>query len=483
MSGSSLNLSNLFGSPAPSVALVALTALVLAVLALLVGVLALRPRATVVRTIARAGDAPRRFRWRIFGTSVLVAAISGFMTWLLLPDQYRAMAMILVESPNPRVPMQLVDPPVTEDAMNRFVQDQVEFLKHKEVLRDTLGDANVMATGWYRVQPDKSLILSKLARELAVRQVPGTNYVEVSFVADQPKDAATIVNTVVEKYLYRVQAMAQDQWETRLQRYAREEEARAERLQKITADQSALANQIKILEEGLRALAVGCTKAEDEEVQAKAEYDSMVKADPADAKLPPEVLLLIEQTPQVARLQQELLAIFQRPPTETQPAESLKARHDALYQQLKTLLAEKRQEYCESRIRAAKTRWLEAAGAAAVLREKMTEAEPQRQRLARYIVDHRGIEHDADLVKRELDLLHDYNSQVRLMIKDREIARVHRVAMATPPVEPFRDRPLILSGLATLAILLLGIALAIRPARPGEDKREAEDKDQAISLS
>lgn len=431
-----------------------------------------------------AGDILRILKQRIFMILtiwILVSAATVATTLVLLQKHplYRAAAVVLVESPHPRAPMGgFSEMPISTDMMNRYIQDQKVLAKDEQVLRDTLSDAAVAGTGWYREQPDKSLILTNLKDKLSVEQVPQASYLLIGFSCSSPKDAATIANTVVDKYLFRLQAMSQDQWETELQGYRAQEATLLQRLQKVLDDKQTFVSEklgtpgvtegINVVGETMRSYAIEIARAEELKLQNKAVVDNLSGVDPDKIAISPAMAMMIQQDPQVAELTRQLFALSQQRDEYLQQVgprhrmvQALDTRLSMLDKSVAEITARREKEIREYQLNDAHTTYLNAAQMELTLRERMLQMEARQRDLDRDLAEYRRMDEDQALITNELNQIRDYIGRVQLVIKDRDMVRVRRIGQATPPLQPYFPQLSLMIPAGVLLGLVLGVGLAV----------------------
>lgn len=430
-----------------------------------------------------ASDVLRILKQRIFLiiTVWILIAGAGTAATLMLQQKYplyTAQGVIMVESPVPRTPMNFVEMPVGPEVMNRYVQDQRVLLKDETILRAALEDAALTNTDWYREQPDKLLILETLKDKLSISQVPQTSYLLVNFSSRNPKDAATIINTVIDKYLFKLQEMSQTQWESELQGYRTQEKALNGRLQEILDGKQRFVAEklgtpgvtegINIVGETLRTYAGAVARAEEEKFQFKAVYDNLANVDSSKIAISPQMQLMIQQDPQIAELTRQRFSLGQQRSEMLEAVgpnhrsmQVLDTRLAALDKALEEMTARKEKDIREYQVNSANTEYLNAASRELALREKKLSLEAQQRDLDRDLSEYQRLEEERQLVIGELNQIRDYIGRLQLVIKDRDMVRVRRVGQAMPPLEPSFPKPMMMIPAAVLLGLLAGAGLAV----------------------
>jgi len=438
-----------------------IAAMLVALVALLVSLAALnRLRSQSPPSGARQA----RFNWRMLAAGAVVSLIAVAAVWLFTPTRYKASTVVQVESPFPRSPTQLTEPPVPHEQMERYLEDQVVLLRDDSVLREALMDAQVRSTEWYRQHKDKMVSLDKLDKPilldvlrdgLSVTRLPPSAYLQVSFRAANPKDAANIVNTVIDKYLYKIQEMSQLQYQGELDDVRRREKALYDRLQAILNDKMKFIAQslgapgvtegLNLVGERLKTLAAAMTKVEEEKLAAKSVYDNIAGMDRHRIGLTPEIKQLIQDDPRIAALQDRKLELeleLQGAPA-TAPAEDVsnrwRAQIEFIERKLSELTAARENELYDYQLHSAQTTFVNKTAEELKLRESMLELEARQRDLDQGMARYRNLEEQQAILTKELDLVRQYSNQLELVIKDRGMVRVHKIGTATPPTEPIES--------------------------------------------
>jgi polysaccharide biosynthesis transport protein len=450
-------------------------------------------------------DIIRILKQRIFLILTLWIFFSGAsvgLTWWLLNNRpsYEARGAVQVESPYPRTPMSMAEGPSNEQMINRYVADQIQLLKDDWVLREALLDAAVQGTQWYQQQPNKDLVLDELRDRLSVSQVPLTSYIQIRFGCKNPKDAAAVVNTIIEKYLSKLQDMSRIEYTSELEEYRSHEKQLDDSLKSILeAKQRFILEQLaapgiseglNVVGETLRALAAEVTKLEEEKLQAKAAYENLVGVDPTQIVLSPQMMLMIQQDPQIQNLQQnrfmldqQKLTLLQQLGENHRSVQQLQAQMDIVDSKLRDTQTRKEKEIREYQINSAHTTFLNAVQAEMQLRERMLEAEAKQRDLDKGLAEFRTLEDKQKLLSDELNQIRNYANQLQLVVKERgSIVRVKKVGNVVPPIEPsFPKYTLMVPGGSFLG-LVLGIGLALLLEFADTSVRTARDLSRHVHV-
>ncbi len=429
------------------------------------------PRAGAERPGIRAGT------WILLLLVLLALLVVGWV-WTLTPALYKAQAAVFVESPFPKRPMELDGPLIPIELTNRFVADQAVLLKDEIVLREVLQDAAVRATDWFQSQPDAYEALEELKDDLSAKPVPETSYLMVSFATRVPKDAATIVNTVIDKYLAKVENLSRTRYGTELENYEKTQNQLAERLQRIRREkEDFIASELGVpgITEGpnvvgdtWRALAAAVTRLEAEKLQYKAAYENLLGKDESSTAISPDVQVHIEQDPRIARLRDSKLSLelelevaLPETPDNRETLEAIRKELKVVDRKLDELLAQREKDVRAHRLQSAQMLYLNAVQAELAVRERMLETEAKQRDLDRALAQYRSLEDDQILLEDQLARIRDFVSELRMVIRSREMLPVRRVGQAFEPEKPDTSLRILVTAIAPAAPIAFGILLLL----------------------
>ncbi len=432
------------------------------------------------------GDVLRVLKQRVFLILFVwlffVGAVVGLTAFLDRKyPYYTAQSAILVESPFPKAPMQLTQPLLQVELMNRYVADQALLVKDEGVLSEAMTDAELMSTAWYQSNPDKNELLDELLDDLSVKQAPNTSYLIVKFSTHSVEDAPRIVNTVIRKYLARVKSMSLRQFQTERDTY-RDEVARLKREIDVLRDRKAnfiasefavpgVTQGLNVVGETYRSLAEEVTRLEAEKLQLKAAADNLRALGPREVAISPQTRMLIEQDPQIASLMSNQLALRQaremrlrRVGEKHRTIQDLDAQLAAVQEELDRLTLEKEDEARQYQLSQAETAYLNATQAELMLRERMLTEQARQQDIDRKLATFRNLEEEQLLLERQYQELYSFQTQLDIITSGEQgIAQVRQVGQALPPREKSFPRwGLNIGGGAVLGLILaVGLAMLL----------------------
>jgi len=404
------------------------------------------------------GDVIRVFKQRIFLMGfiwIVVVGASIWLTYYLAKNYplYKSGAAVMVSSPLPKAPLELGQPQVAVDIMDRFVADQIQAIKSETVFRDALMSANVQATSWWQDKPQKkrSELLQELKDDLKVGQVQETNYIAISFATHNRKDASIIVNTIVKIYLERMKSASRTQYSSELQDYRAEEERLLQNLQRVLKQKQTfltselgtpgMTQGLNVVGEQWRALAEAATALEMEKLLAKATYDNLMNTDRSQIAISPQMQLYIQQDPVVVNLNAAIMGLeHQKMILGTKFGENhrviklLNRQLDTYRKEMERVLQGKEQEIRDFQIDTAHTNYLNMLQAELAMSERVLEAESKQRDIDEGIERYNGLETEQRLLEEQYHQVREYINQLLLVMSDtRSQVRVQQMQDAVEP--------------------------------------------------
>ena len=144
-----------------------------------------------------------RRKWLILSMAALLAVAGVPLIWILLPPVYRATAVVRI-SP-------VIDPVVfhtEKSAMLPFYQSflntEVATIKSPTVLDRVMERPEIRETEWFKnaieAGDGSSELMEALKKDLEVAPRPGTELIDISFNAAKPREAKTIADSITSEY-------------------------------------------------------------------------------------------------------------------------------------------------------------------------------------------------------------------------------------------------------------------------------------------
>ncbi len=145
-----------------------------------------------------------RRKWLIIGVFVLVSAVTVPLIWIMVIPTYRATAVVRITP--------VLNPILFKSEKTgaipfytSYVNTQVSIIRSPTVLERVLDRPEVRETSWYKglgasLLGDSSTPLEALQRTLAALPRRGTELIDISVNDRNPNDAKEVVNVVVAEY-------------------------------------------------------------------------------------------------------------------------------------------------------------------------------------------------------------------------------------------------------------------------------------------
>lgn len=471
------------------------------------------------------------FKWSILVVSLLISAITVPLVWAFVVPVYRASAVIRVSPVIARLLYKYEDNGIVP-LYQSYLNTQVSIIRSPKILQRVLDDPAVQATAWYKEDSGTWLRtqlppLQRLKRGLAVGPRRGTELIDVSMESRDPKEATVIVSAVVREYLDSVRTSERSDYAFKLKTLDEEEKANRTEIEGKRRTKEALARRLGTdSPEQLRSqMATTLTQMRGELRELRDERrlntwriaqldpkpDATVTADGAsgsDASAPVEA----DRSP-VRYASDVEWRQLNRALSET--AQELEVARDLYGEQHPTL---KRQltvhKNAKSRLRIRESELdaglapsflavapptvgtvsrfnrdaLEYANAELAERQSLLiqAIDTQRQDIEDVSSTAEQLAFLDEEIKRKrdvADLAHERLNVLRIEGKaSKALARVSVTARAIPPVEPFRDRRIMLTMMSLAGAMMAGVALAILRSAMDTSVRRVEDVLSAVQV-
>ncbi len=429
---------------------------------------------------------PLRAGTRVFLVLLALGVVATLLIWWLMPPSYMASGYVNFDAAlNPLEG----GPSVSIQDANRYIAGQISRLRNPSILLEVLKSADVMRTNWYaqhrtRSGGDLGPALEELQDRLIVGQVPDSNFVQVSFRARDPKDAATIVNVVLEKYLVAAQEWRSSRLSVRyseLQQQLQElqkhlESARNRRRELLmTFSTPGVTTGINVVGETFRALAAETVRLETVKLQARVAYESAKSASTLPAAVARESLAW---DPDLAALRQAVMAA-EIELASIEPEGQDAAKTKALQNRLE-VLGEKVQARSDAVLQSAREEQLEAFDSAyqealkaeLQLRERLVAEEARQTDIDQKLAHYEVISHEVDQLQVQYDQLLARTRELESQSQNPKLTHVVPYMAQSPRSQDHGDR-LAASALALGTPLAFGVLLLITRAWRAVSRRFA----------
>ncbi len=148
----------------------------------------------------------RRYLWMSIAIFVLVVGTAIPLIWFTVVPLYRATAVIHI-APFVQTVLTGYEENGIVPLYASFLNTQVSVIRSPTVLNRVLDLPQVSATDWYNEKTESLFrkdipALTRMTRGLSVQPRRNTELIDVSITTKYPADAKTIVDSVVEQYMY-----------------------------------------------------------------------------------------------------------------------------------------------------------------------------------------------------------------------------------------------------------------------------------------
>lgn len=444
------------------------------------------PRPAQAGAAISLGDIIRILKQRIFMIIFIflfvMGATVGVTLWLIKNyPLYSSAAAVMVESPSARDPMAFTEPMMQGEMLNRIVADQMFMVKDEGLLREALNDTDVRETAWYKTEEDKNKLLQTLQEKLSVRQAPNSSIFVVSFATHNVGDAPKIVNTIVKRYLDKVQRLSRDRYSADLARFTQQEsdlkraidQVRGQKETFITSalGQPGLVSNVNVAGEVWRTLAMEMAALEAQVLQLKAQFDNLKGLDASEISLSPQMMLMIDQDPQIAGMKNQLVDLHQMQRAVLQKAGQNHPTAIQIRNQIESvsrLLAEtenqRREQARQYQISSAESAYLNALQAQIKLQERVNEAKSEQRDADRKLAQYQTLNEEQALLNEKYSRVSEQINSLQLIMRESQsqgIARVHSISQAVPALQRSFPNWTVNIALGTLLALVLGVGLAV----------------------
>jgi capsular exopolysaccharide synthesis family protein len=435
------------------------------------------------------GDVIRILKQRIFLILFIwftITALAVVFTYLadndklggVLAPSYRAVSIVQVESPNPKTPLQLQEPLVQVDLMDRYVADQIVRVTSDTVLQEALKSADVMGTGWYQdAGGNKDELLDELKDKLEVKQVPNTNFMAVSLSTKRAEDAPKIINSVIQKYLADIEATGKTTVRREYEYYREQTNTKLGQLRNRREEKSnyvksfrtpGVTEGLNVVGETFRSLADAVTNLEAQKLQFKAQYENLKGLTPDQIAVSPQMQQLIQQDPQVYALTNQLINLQQtkevtlrRVGPSHREVQQIEASIQGIESQLSGVQLAKEKEVLDYQLKSAEQAYLNATQAELQLRDRLTSQEAMQADIDHKMAEFRSIEEDVLMLEQEYSQLNQFTNQLGLMTAGEGVSRVRQIGQAMPPRKKHFPRWEINVPAGAFLGLMFGVGLAM----------------------
>ncbi len=143
-----------------------------------------------------------RYTWTMAAVFLLVVIPLGAGVWFLLGPKYTAVGKIRLRPVIPRMVYQ-TDENGLIPYYDYYATTQADLIRSPQIIQKALDQPAARETEWFRGIYEKTptLLTDKFLEDLTVQYKPKTEIIEVSMTLDNPRDAAVLVNRLMDEYI------------------------------------------------------------------------------------------------------------------------------------------------------------------------------------------------------------------------------------------------------------------------------------------
>lgn len=424
-------------------------------------------------------DALRRHLFLIISLTMLGAVVGGGLWFVLrtVAPKYTAKTYIEVLHPGQLDPTVIGTPLASKDIAYEFRFSKAALIKQQNMLQELIRRDAVRETKWFnKFGNDVVKIIDDLDKNLGVVPDRNSNYISISMTCGSPREAAIIVNQMVDLFVKSQQTTAEADVSLKLKELSQQENDLRDRLRSISnslsdirrstgltqleSDEGAFRNTItqklSSLEldklkleadiEQIRTSAVNYEerKISDEIVQRDTENDPVVigliqRISAYEAELARKLTNLGENHREVQQIQE----LLRKTIAEKDARSNFKA-----------------QQIRDSDVTSARDNLAVVTNRLAKLEELRAQTENEQRELDNTRVIYDQLVSDREETKSKLFSIQEQISKYNLIKQDVQTAKVRSVGLAPTPLEMSSPKLMVFVPGGTFLGCLLGVSLA-----------------------
>jgi succinoglycan biosynthesis transport protein ExoP len=408
-------------------------------------------------------------RWLIVLCVLAALLVAGTVTWLSKP-MYRATTLLNLERDRAN-PFEVGGAPSHDPGADpEILATETQLMRNREVAERVvtklkLGGAPEGQT------PNSDAVTSaalRIQRFIEIKPVRGTNLIELSYIADSPKQAAELANAVAEAYIdwklaarFRVIGQASKFLASQI---GEAKQALSEKEQRLLAlgrqkDILTIAPQSSVTLDKLTALGQDAMRAMADRISREARYSELLAASPSTL---PDTLLtgaIQQMRSDLAKLELEYAQKQNVFKPEWPAMQALKEQIEAARQNLEVATREALPKARE----AAKADYQTALRKEESLKEALQRQRSEAMSLSRDAIDYNNLRVEVETQRALVDnlLKREAEMQVLLRLQGERLTNVGIVESALPPRAPFKPSYIKNALLGLLLGIGSGIGLAM----------------------
>lgn len=443
------------------------------------------PRPAAAAGVGLTGaDVARILRQRLVLICVVWVLLSlvatGFSIYMrVYYPKYAAFSLVRVTSIRPR---DVVDPLkrsiIDQKEIERELQNQALHVTSPAVLQAALEDPELRQTSWFReaeieAKEEGDSVIDLLDDILSATPIRDSSYLRISAVWKVPKELPILVNTVVKKYVDKIDRQqrdsiraASDQLSAELDRAKNIFEAKKREIEAFrqTSEFSKLGS--KEAEETLLTLKALVIELDVEMLGRKTQWESLREAKPEDLPITPELQAILAQDPTIFELERNLLSAEQTLDLARQRfgenhrvVQEAKAARDAAAERVNRERAVKILRFQSQQIEQAKRDYVEAQEQLLELKQKLNEAYARQRDKEIKNAKYENLLDERDLLRFQYETLLEKKNAVEMTLRSK---RSVQITVQSDAMEPKRiSSPALSIWIPAGCILALALSVGL----------------------
>jgi len=414
--------------------------------------------------------------WIVF----IGATIGGTYIWAKYWPSYKAVAFLRVESVDPADPREpLRTEKMSEEEQSRAVTNQTVFIKSPAVLTDALQDPVLRGTVWYAEasqEYDKGKVTMEDLLEERISAVPlrQSSYFQVSASWRIPTEVPILVNTVVEKYLFKIDELQRQEVREASDSLTREKEDAQKAFNAANLDLQDFRSTWSVLGQGtepnekLLTLESIVTELELDALGKEALWEQLQNMTPESMPLSPELQVLLDNDRTLAayesdlqQLEESLRRAKQQYGNKHRVVVQLEQQYQVAKQRLDEETAVKTLTFNNQQISQAQQSYLRAQEMLLKANDQLAKVKAEQRdkdsKMAEYI---RKIE-DRDSLRLRLEALTQQQDLVAMALRQTKQVRITRDSEARAPRKMSAPRWELVVPAGTFLGLMMSVGLAL----------------------
>lgn len=414
--------------------------------------------------------------WLLF----IAATVAGTVAWIKYRPSYRATAFLFVESVDP---INLMDPfrseKMTEEEQERAVMNQVLFLKSPAVLDEALKDSTLQGTLWYaeasaEADKGKTTLVDLLDERISAEPRRQSSYFTVSASWKIPTEVPTLVNTVVDKYLFKSEELQLKEVRSINDQLIKEKDATQRDFDAKNTDLQLFRSTWGVVGSGtepneqLMTLESVVTELELDALGKLSIWEQLQNFTPEEMPLSAELQYLLANDPKLAayerdfqNIEDSLRQALQKYGAKHRIVEQLEGQRDIIRQRYDEETAIKTVQFNTQQLNQAQMSYLRSQEMLTKAKEQLDRAKMEQRdkdvKVAEYV---RKLE-DRDALRMRLESLIARQDQVAMIIRLPKQIRIESVSPAQPPKKISMPRWELCIPAGTFLGLIASVGLAL----------------------